>query len=74
MDLPDNARIKALVLKLREEFLPKANDLGLEEVFHHFSAQNLILVNGAHISTLGGEDARLKANDVIHIVNFTHGG
>ncbi len=74
VDLPKGSDLNTLAQELRERFLTRAQEAGLEEILIRFNAQNLVLVNGVHTSVLGGAETALKANDVVHIINFTHGG
>ncbi len=74
VDLPNHAKIKYLAEMLRKDYVDKARNIGLEQVFLQFESQNLILVNEREVSALQGLETSLGRDSSIKVVNFTHGG
>ena len=52
----------------------KAREEGVYPALEGLFSQNLILINDVEISAIGDSRTRVKADDNIIIINFTHGG
>ena len=74
LDLPKGSKISDILEVLRGNYVAKAREIGLEEVFLNLKSQNLILVDGKEISALHGKETDVDASSEIYLVNFTHGG
>ena len=59
---------------MMKRYSGKAKEEGVYPALEGLFSQNLILINDVEISAIGDSRAKVKPNDEIVIINFTHGG
>ncbi len=59
---------------MMKRYSDKAKEEGVYPALEGLFSQNLILINNVEVSVIGDSRAKVKPNDEIVIINFTHGG
>ena len=73
-ELPPEENLRALLLALGERYGPRMRQQILAKDGNGLGTEIVILVNGRHAEHMGGIDAPLRPDDVIHIFPLVAGG